>query len=384
LAATLLVRDGGEEVPRGAGAEALDPQTGKLLATVPLGAAPSSVAVGAGAVWVLDADDKTISAIDPETRSRESFSTSSTPTDLAAGAGALWIGNAFRGGQFSATSYPESVSRLDPETRVVVATIRLPRPKVVRYNAASPLAWLSEHIAVTSDSVWVVGADLGVYRIDPRTNQRVGGRVKGLDAVGIAAGGGGVWAIEFGEARVAKIDPRTNAITQRIPVPSEGLSSIAVGTRDVWAADPFGGLVWRIDPVLKLPRWIRLDVGVSWVAVGAGAVWATNELAGLVYRIDPSTNEAHVVRRTDGPATVAVGGGAAWVSAAGPPPAGTALPSSVCGNSASGGEANPRFLIVSDLPLKGSANIPYTHQMLEAIRLVLERRGYRASAYTIG
>ena len=50
---------------------------------------------------------------------------------------------------------------------------------------------------MTSDAVWVVGADLGVYRIDPRTNQRVGGRVKGLKAVAIAAGGGGVWAIEF-------------------------------------------------------------------------------------------------------------------------------------------------------------------------------------------
>ena len=236
---------------------------------------------------------------------------------------------------------------------------------------------------MTSDAVWVVGADLGVYRIDPRTNQRVGGRVKGVDAVGIAAGGGGVWVIEFGEARVAKIDPRTNTITQRIPVSSEGLSSIAVGTRDVWAADPFGGLVWRIDPGLKLPRRIPLDVGVNWVAVGAGAVWATNELAGLVYRIDPSTNEAHVVRRTDGPATVAVGGGAAWVSVAGPPPAGTALPSSVCSKIASGGEANPRFLIVSDLPLKGS-EIAATHQMVEAIRLVLERRGYRAGAYTIG
>jgi DNA-binding SARP family transcriptional activator/ABC-type branched-subunit amino acid transport system substrate-binding protein/DNA-binding beta-propeller fold protein YncE len=384
LTAVVFVRDRGGEVPRGAGAEALDQQAGKLLATVPLGAAPSSVAVGAGAVWVLDADDKTISVIDPETRSLESvFSTSSTPTDLAAGAGALWIGNAFRELPFSATSYPESVSRVDPETRAVVAPIRLPRPKVVQYNAASPLAWLSEHIAVTSDAVWVVGADLGVYRIDPRTNQRVGGRVKGLDAVGIAAGGGGVWAIEFGEARVAKIDPRTNTITQRIPVPSEGLSSIAVGTRDVWAADPFGGLVWRIDPVLKLPRWIRLDVGVSWVAVGAGAVWATNELAGLVYRIDPSTNEGHVVRLTDGPATVAVGRGAAWVSVAGPPSAGTALPSSVCSKIASGGEANPRFLIVSDLPLKGS-EIAKTHQMVEAIRLVLERRGYRAGAYTIG
>ena len=76
LTAFVLVRDrGGETASGGAGAEALDPQTGKLLATVPLGAAPSSVAVGAGAVWVLDANDKTISAIDPETRSREVFST---------------------------------------------------------------------------------------------------------------------------------------------------------------------------------------------------------------------------------------------------------------------------------------------------------------------
>jgi DNA-binding SARP family transcriptional activator/ABC-type branched-subunit amino acid transport system substrate-binding protein/DNA-binding beta-propeller fold protein YncE len=384
LTAVVLVRDRGDETAAGgSGAEALDPQTGKLLATVPLGAAPSSVAVGAGAVWVLDADDKTISVIDPETRSRESFSTSSTPTDLAAGAGALWIGNAFRNGPFSQTSYPESVSRLDPETRVVVATIRLPRPSVVQYNAASRFPWLFEHIAVTSDAVWAVGADLGVYRIDPRTNQRVGGRVKGVDAVGIAAGGGGVWVIEFGDARVAKIDSRTNTVTQRIPVATDGLSSIAVGTRDVWAADPFGGLVWRLDPGLKLPRRIPLDLGVSWVAVGAGAVWATNELAGLVYRIDPSTNKAHVVRRTDGPATVAVGGGAAWVSVAGPPPSGTALPTSVCSQIASGGEANPRFLIVSDFPLKGS-EIAKTHQMVEAIRLVLERRGYRAGAYTIG
>ena len=89
-------------------------------------------------------------------------------------------------------------------------------------------------------------------------------------------------------------------------------------------------LVWRIDPGLKLPHKIPLDLGVSSVAAGAGGVWATNELAGLVYRIDPSTNKANVARRTDGPATVAVGGGAAWVSVAGPPPAGTALPTSVC------------------------------------------------------
>jgi DNA-binding SARP family transcriptional activator/ABC-type branched-subunit amino acid transport system substrate-binding protein/DNA-binding beta-propeller fold protein YncE len=382
LTAVILVRDrGGQTSSGGGGAEALDAQTGKLLATVPLGAAPSSIAVGAGAVWVLDANDKTISVIDPDTRSLENvFSTSSTPTDLAAGAGALWIGNAFRELPFSATSYPESVSRLDPETRVVVATIPLPRPSVVRYNVAG-LDSL-EHIAVTSDAVWVIGADLSVSRIDPRTNKLVG-RVKGFEATSIAAGDGGVWVIELGHAAVAKIDPRTNTITRRIEVAAQALAGLAVGARDVWAADPFGGLVWRIDPGPNLQRTIPLDVGVSWVAVGAGAVWATNELAGLVYRIDPLTNKARVVNRTAEPAAVAVGGGAAWVSVAGPPSSGTALPTSVCSQVASGGEANPRFLIVSDFPLKGS-DIAYTHQMVEAIRLVLERRGYRAGAYTIG
>ena len=276
---------------------------------------------------MLDADDKTISAIDQETRSPKGapFSTTSTPTDIAAGAGALWIGNAFRELPFSSTSYPQSVSRLDPDSRVVVDTIPLPRPGVVQYNPEG--GWLRplEHIAVTSDAVWVVGADQGVYRIDPRTNKLVG-RVKGIEAVGIAAGGGGVWVIEYGDAAVARIDPRTNTITQRIPVASKGLSSLAVGAQDLWAADPFDGLVWRIDPGPNRQRTIPLDVGVTWVAVGAGAVWATNELAGLVYRIDPSTNKAKIVHRTAAPATVAVGGGAAWVSAAGRPSSGTALP----------------------------------------------------------
>ena len=184
---------------RGAGAEALDPQTGKLLATVPLGAAPSSVAVGAGAVWVLDANDKTISAIDPETRSRERSSAPRPPRPTSPQVpGRSGSGTRFAKLPFSPTSYPESVSRLDPETRVVVATIPLPRPKRRSVQPVDTFPRLLEHIAVTSDAVWVVGADLGVYRIDPRTNQRVGGRVKGVKAMGIAAGDGGVWVIEFG------------------------------------------------------------------------------------------------------------------------------------------------------------------------------------------
>ena len=156
----------------------------------------------------------------------------------------------------------------------------------------------------------------------------------------------------MGTLPVARIDPRTNTITRGSPSRLKGLGSLAVGARDLGG----GPVRWpRLvsTPGLNHQRTIPLDVGVTWVAVGAGAVWATNELAGLVYRIDPSTNKAQIVHRTAAPATVAVGGGAAWVSVGAPPSSGTALPTSICTQVLAGGEANPRFLIVSDLPLKG-------------------------------
>ena len=138
LTAVLLVRDrGGEVTSGGAGAEALDARTGKLLATRPARhytlehRRRSGSGLGARRGRQDDLGHRSGDAV----AKRALFSTSSTPTDLAAGAGALWIGNAFRELPFSSTSYPESVSRLDPDSRVVVATIRLPRPSVVQYNA---------------------------------------------------------------------------------------------------------------------------------------------------------------------------------------------------------------------------------------------------------
>ena len=72
---------------------------------------------------MLDADDRTVSQIDPRKRTLvRTFSTGSTPTDLAVGAGALWIGN---GVPQAGTALPESVSRFDPESAVVDGTIPL-------------------------------------------------------------------------------------------------------------------------------------------------------------------------------------------------------------------------------------------------------------------
>jgi YVTN family beta-propeller protein len=67
----------------------LDPATGRVVSSVPVGRTPTSVALGAGAAWALNADDQTISRIDGKSKQVETFGIGSTPTDLAVGAGAV-------------------------------------------------------------------------------------------------------------------------------------------------------------------------------------------------------------------------------------------------------------------------------------------------------
>ena len=361
--------------------DVLDPATGELLSAIRLGTAPANVAVGEGGVWVLDADDRTISRIDPRERALvRTFSTGSTPTTLAAGAGAIWIGNAS-----GHSSYPGSVSRIDPESGVVDATIGLPGSDVGGYFQGGGSD--QQLIAVTDDAVWVVNPDQTVSRIDPRST-RVVGRVADIRATSIAAGEGGVWAADTdpvsGESpHVVEIDPETNAVKRRIEVAAASLTSLAVGAGAVWIADPIGGSVWRVDAdPAHLLRTIPLELGVSWLAFGEGAVWATNEVAGTVHRIDPTTNRAQLASRMAAPGGVAVGEGGVWVTSAGRPSTDAALPSSACGDVYYGGAGSPRFLIVSDLPLQGIR--AFTLPMVEAIRFVLERRGFSAGPYTVG
>jgi branched-chain amino acid transport system substrate-binding protein len=358
-----------------ASAAALDPGSGKVMKTVALGSAPSSVAVGEGSVWVLDADDRTISQIDPETREEvRTFGTATTPTDIAAGAGAVWVGNG------SQSNLPVSVSRLDPATGLEVAHIELRRPPGGQLFGAH--AGLSrQHIAVTHDAVWVINPDQSVSRIDTDSN-RVVAVVKDVRAENIAAGDGRVWVTEGNS--LAEIDQSRNVVARRIAVGDNVLAEIAVGAGAVWAAEPFGGRIWRVTPDPKvMKRAIEVDMWVAGLTFGEGAVWATNEIADLVYRIDPRTNRVRVVRGVAAPRGLGASDGAIWVAASRPPSRDAALPEPVCSGVAFDGPGRPDVLLVSDLPLRGPSRA--TQQaMVDAFRLVLAQRGYEAGGLSVG
>jgi DNA-binding SARP family transcriptional activator len=217
IGAVITRADQNDSVSVSAGAAALDSETGEILERVPLGSAPGTVAIGEDSVWVLDADDKTISQIDPESRDVvRTFSTSSTPTDIAVGAGAVWVGNASRG-----SPLPESVSRFDTDSSVPTATIELaPRPLGQTYGLfGAP----RRGIAVSPDAVWVVAADESLYRIDPRTNKRVG-RID-VEASDVATGEGDVWVTDG--SNLVEIDPARNTVARRIPLDSSARSRSA-------------------------------------------------------------------------------------------------------------------------------------------------------------
>src|SRR6185312_10861932 len=130
-------------------------------------------------------------------------------------------------------------------------------------------------------------------------------------------------------------------------------------------------------------RAIPLEAWVAGVSFGEGAVWVTNEIGDAVYRVDPRTATPKQVGEATSPRAVDAGDGGVWLTAASPPSEDAALPASVCGDVHYGGEGSPDVLIVSSLPLQGVAR-QWTQPMVDAIRHVLEQRGFEAGTFSVG
>jgi peptide/nickel transport system substrate-binding protein len=174
----------------------LDPQTKRVVATIPVGNAPSGVAVGAGAAWVSDSMDGTVTRID--TRTNESVATiavGESASGIAVGAGGVWV----------AVPLEDRVKRIDPASNAVTDTVRV---------AGEPAG-----ITVGAGAVWVTTRRGGtVARIDPAA-ARVTRTVRlGHSPQGIAVVHGAVWVAlqaspaPAGSASVARTTERATVL----------------------------------------------------------------------------------------------------------------------------------------------------------------------------
>jgi branched-chain amino acid transport system substrate-binding protein len=368
----LMTGEGATEPPVGSGVAAIGLNGERVGSFIDAQMAPSNIAVGEGAVWVLNTEDKTISRIDPKTkRIVKTFQSPHRPIDLAAGAGALWVGNADE----RTNRAKVSISRIDPDTGRVTNTVQVPhKPDRGGWESVGhPM------IAVGAGAVWTGNRQGSISRLDPKTGEVVA--TVDTFARRIAAGREGVWVVGIDGNDLWGIDPRTNKATQHVRLGAYSLYAITVGAGSVWAVSSEGSL-WRVDPrPPNVTSTIDVGVGTEYVAFGDGQVWTGNFVDGTVSRIDPRRNAVVAKVPVGASQSLAVGAGSAWVSVARGTRDGV-LPDSTCGEVSAGGR-KPDVLIVSDLPLQGPSGGD-VRAMADAIRFVLKDHGYRAGKFTVG
>src|SRR5581483_9582450 len=150
-------------------------KSNRITGFAPVGERPIAVAVGAGAVWVANADDGTVDRLDPKTgRIVRTIGIGADINDVATGFDSVWVADGNDG----------TVTRIDPSVNQVEQTIA-PSPRAAL--AADPVFF----VATDDRYVWATrGAEL--LRIDPATNA-VTGRLRLGAANALATGGGFVW-----------------------------------------------------------------------------------------------------------------------------------------------------------------------------------------------
>ena len=130
------------------------------MRTVNVGNGPRAIAVGAGSVWVANNLDGTVSRIDPRTNTvTATIPTGSGPNDVAAGPSAVWVANDVDG----------SLTRIDPATDRVAQTVRIEnRPQGLALAGDSVLvAVRARGLAHRGGTLVVHSGRRGLQSIDP-------------------------------------------------------------------------------------------------------------------------------------------------------------------------------------------------------------------------
>jgi streptogramin lyase len=245
--------------------------------------------IGAGSVWVANMNPRTVTRIDPETNAIVATISLGEPdyfwgpTRLAFGHGSVWALDAMS----------SSVVRIDPQSNRITTTIPLGSPTQV---STGPLG-----LVVTSDAAWVANTwgtteapNGSVVRIDPQTNRIVarialGSAPSDSGPVGVAASDDAVWASVPSTRSVVRIDPRTGSAVAEVPALACAHGQLAADESSLWVADCTS--IRRIDLrtnvlTLTVPMPRATGAGVLGVAVGLGSVWVQ---AGPLVRIDPAS-----------------------------------------------------------------------------------------------
>jgi serine/threonine-protein kinase len=206
---------------------ALDPETGKVVASYPLPHVPSALTWAESALWTANAIAGTVTKVSPDGRMLADIPVGEGPFALTFDGASLWIAN----------KDGKSLVQVDPGTAEVVDSLPLE----------------GEPLGLTFDgrSLWVAIGDLGrVIEVDPQTLE-IGRQVEtGADPSALAFDGESLWAAAPRAGKVFRIRLSDATVTKSISVEGApiALQSLACGDgcSEIWTADEAADSVSRI------------------------------------------------------------------------------------------------------------------------------------------
>jgi DNA-binding SARP family transcriptional activator/DNA-binding beta-propeller fold protein YncE len=282
----------------------IDAGSRRVVADVPVGIRPGSMAADGTTLWVANEDDHTLTRLETRTRKVQQNVPvpAGRPSGIAVGRAAVWVVHG-RLGLLSRVAFDR-----------VTDTIRV-APRAIRYPAGA--------VDVGPGAVWVGAGDLTLSRVSPATLERTGSTFTGHGPSAVLAAYGAVWVACAGDSTVRSYSPQA---WKEGPVSSTPVgrtpSALAAGDGAIWVANYGDDTVWRLDTTAASISAKQIDVGDGPIAIayGAGAIWVANREDGSVWRIDPRTNKVsgRPIELGSAPSGIAVVGGEVWVSVQAP------------------------------------------------------------------
>ena len=237
---------------------------------------------------------------------------------------AVWVPNAGDG----------TVSRLDPATVRVTATVRIGDPHTMGNCGPDSVhsfmfdtflqrrCDLPSALAATDKAVWVLKNDADqLLRLDPNDAHVVARIPIGVHGFGVVADDDVVWVSDYETDSLIRVDPAANQVVSTMHSLPHGPSGMALSGHDLWVANSRADMVTRVDTTSNLVvGTVNVGQVPLAVAVGFGSVWVRGERGSTVTRIDATTNRVlsvtHVTEHVgrDGSDTMAVGSDGVWVS----------------------------------------------------------------------
>ena len=229
----------------------------------------SGLVAAFGSLWIPSCGDHTLVRVDLKTGKVLATIPSGAADPegcIAAGAGSIWL----------ATNTAGILSRFNPKNNKLVASITIPSGSFCPVFAKG-FVWISstEHSVLT--------------KVDPSTNQAIVQIPVGKNPRFLTAGAGSVWTLNQGDGTVSRVDTSNGKVTANIDAGLAGHGGeIAFGFDAVWVT-LMKFPVTRIDVHRNVVSSQWAGPGGDSIRAGHGSIWLTNLKAGLVWRISPNS-----------------------------------------------------------------------------------------------